>query len=114
VKGRRDEVDEYSIRDDRLGRIPASEHHGERGVAIWRTLQYGDVRIRIVEYSPGYVADHWCAKGHVVYCLEGELLTELRDGRAFVLRPGVSYQVADGETPHRSSTAAGARVFIVD
>jgi quercetin dioxygenase-like cupin family protein len=94
--------------------VPASEHHGERGVAIWRTLQYGDVRIRIVEYSPGYVADHWCAKGHVVYCLEGELLTELRDGRAFVLRPGVSYQVADGETPHRSSTAAGARVFIVD
>ena len=94
--------------------VRASEHCGERGMAIWRTLQYGDVRIRIVEYSPGYIADHWCAKGHVVYCLEGELLTELRDGRAFVLRPGLSYQVADGETPHRSSTAVGARVFIVD
>jgi quercetin dioxygenase-like cupin family protein len=94
--------------------VPASEHCGECGMAIWRTLQYGDVRIRVVEYSPGYIADRWCAKGHVVYCLEGELLTELRDGRTFVLRPGISYQVADGETPHRSSTAVGARVFIVD
>jgi quercetin dioxygenase-like cupin family protein len=79
-----------------------------------RELQRGDLRIRIVEYTPGYIADHWCAKGHVVYCLEGELLTELRDGRAFVLRPGMSYQVADGESPHRSSTVVGARVFIVD
>ena len=94
--------------------VAGSEHRGERGTAIWRTLHRGDLRIRVVEYPPGYIADHWCAKGHVVYCLEGELLTELRDGRAFVLRPGMSYQVADGETPHRSSTAVGARVFIVD
>jgi quercetin dioxygenase-like cupin family protein len=94
--------------------VAASEHPGESGTATWRMLQRGDLRIRIVEYSPGYIADHWCAKGHVVYCLEGELLTELRDGRAFVLRAGMSYQVADGETPHRSSTTAGARVFIVD
>ena len=94
--------------------VAGSEHPGQSGTATWRMLQRGDLRIRIVEYSPGYIADHWCAKGHVVYCLEGELLTELRDGRAFVLRAGMSYQVADGETPHRSSTAAGARVFIVD
>lgn len=94
--------------------VGGSEHRGERGTAIWRTLQHGDLRIRIVEYTAGYVADHWCAKGHVVYCLEGELVTELRDGRAFTLRPGMSYQVADGETPHRSSTAVGARLFIVD
>lgn len=94
--------------------VGGSEHLGERGTAIWRTLHRGDLRIRIVEYTPGYIADHWCAKGHVVYCLEGELCTELRDGRTFLLRPGMSYQVADGETPHRSSTAVGARVFIVD
>ena len=94
--------------------VAGSEHPGQSGTATWRTLQRGDLRIRVVEYSPGYIADHWCAKGHVVYCLEGELLTDLRDGRAFVLRPGMSYQVADGETPHRSSTAVGARVFIVD
>lgn len=94
--------------------VPGSQHGGERGMATWRTLQHGDLRIRVVEYTPGYVADHWCAKGHVLYCLEGELSTELQDGRTFVLREGMSYQVADGETPHRSRTAVGARVFIVD
>jgi quercetin dioxygenase-like cupin family protein len=94
--------------------VAGSEHLGERGTAIWRTLERGDLRIRVVEYTPGYIADHWCSKGHVVYCLEGELRTELQDGRAFVLRPGMSYQVADGEPPHRSSTVLGARVFIVD
>jgi quercetin dioxygenase-like cupin family protein len=94
--------------------VATSEHRGTFGVATWRTLQHGDLRIRVVEYTPGYIADHWCAKGHVLYCLEGELLTELQDGRAFVLTAGMSYQVADDETPHRSSTAHGARVFIVD
>ena len=94
--------------------VAASEHSGEFGTAIWRTLRHGDLRIRVVDYSPGYIANHWCEKGHVVYCLQGELLTELRDGRVFVLRAGMSYQVADGETPHRSSTAVGARLFIVD
>ena len=94
--------------------VAASEHCGEFGSAFWRTLQHGDLRIRVVDYTPGYIANHWCAKGHVVYCLEGELLTELRDGRVFVLRAGMSYQVADGEIPHRSSTVVGARLFIVD
>ena len=94
--------------------LAGSEHRGERGTAIWRTLQRGDVRIRVVEYTPGYLADHWCSKGHVLYCVEGELFTELQDGRAFLLEPGMTYQVADGETPHRSSTVIGARVFIVD
>jgi len=68
----------------------------------------------MVEYSPGYRADHWCSKGHILLCLEGELHTELADGRVFVLGPGMSYQVADDAEPHRSSTATGARLFIVD
>src|SRR5512134_3745280 len=93
--------------------VAASEHSGEFGTAAWRTLQRGDVRIRVVDYTPGYIANHWCAKGHVVYCLEGELVTELRDGRVFVLKAGMGYQVADGDTPHRSSTVVGARLFIV-
>ena len=83
-------------------------------MAIWRTRQFGDIRVRMVEYTPGYVADHWCLKGHILYCLEGELRTELQDGRTFTLRPGMSYQVADNAEPHRSSTLAGARLFIVD
>jgi quercetin dioxygenase-like cupin family protein len=75
----------------------------------------GNVRVRIVEYSPGYVADHWCSKGHVLYVLEGELHTELKDGRKFVLREGYSYQVADDDkSPHMSSTEKGAKLFIVD
>jgi quercetin dioxygenase-like cupin family protein len=68
----------------------------------------------LVEYTPGYAADHWCSKGHILFCLEGELVTELADGRRFVLTPGVSYQVADQAEAHRSSTSKGAKLFIVD
>ena len=77
-------------------------------------MKFGDLRVRMVEYSAGYRADHWCEKGHVLLCLAGEMRTELADGRVFVLRPGVSYQVSDGAEPHRSSTAGGATLFIVD
>lgn len=94
--------------------VEATDHPGITGVARWRTRQCGDVRVRMVEYSPGYVADHWCEKGHILLCLEGELHTELKDGRTFVLRAGHSYQVADHADAHRSSAPAGARLFIVD
>ena len=94
--------------------IEATEHQGARGVARWRTRQFGGIRVRLVEYSPGYSADHWCSKGHILLCLEGELHTELEDGRRFVLRPGMSYQVADAAEAHRSSTATGAKLFVVD
>jgi len=95
-------------------RVMPIEHPGETGTATWRTCQFGDVRVRMVEYSPGYRADHWCSKGHILLCLEGELHTEHQDGRTFVLRPGTSYQVADDAEPHRSFTATGAKLFIVD
>lgn len=95
-------------------KVEVTEHPGAPGVARWRTRQFDAIRVRLVEYSPGYVADHWCSKGHILYCLEGELTTELEDGRRFVLKPGMSYQVADGAEPHRSSTATGAKLFIVD
>jgi quercetin dioxygenase-like cupin family protein len=90
------------------------EHTGETGAAYWRTREFGGIRVRMVEYSPGYRADHWCEKGHILLCLEGELHTELEDGRTFVLTPGISYQVADGAEPHRSYTPTGATLFIVD
>ena len=82
--------------------------------AFWRTQQFGTIRVRMVEYTPGYLADHWCLKGHILLCTEGELHTELEDGRTFTLRPGMSYQVADNAEAHRSSTAVGAKLFIVD
>lgn len=94
--------------------VPRTEHPGETGVAHWRTREVGTVRVRLVEYSPGYLADHWCERGHVVHVLEGELVTELRDGRRFTLAPGETYVVGDGDGAHRSSTAVGARLLIVD
>jgi len=94
--------------------IEETEHKGETGVSYWKTQKFGDIRVRMVEYSPGYLADHWCSKGHILLCLEGELHTELKDGRKFILKPGMSYQVADNAEPHRSSTEIGARLFIVD
>src|SRR4051794_23883917 len=89
-------------------------HDGASGTAVWRTLETGNVRVRMVEYSAGYVADHWCRRGHVLLVLDGALETELDDGRRFVLTAGMSYQVADDASAHRSSSPSGARLFIVD
>ncbi len=94
--------------------INPTEHKGETGMALWRTQQFGPIRVRMVEYSPGYLADHWCVKGHMLLCLEGELDTELQDGRRFTLRAGQSYHVADNAEPHRSSIQTGAKLYIVD
>ena len=94
--------------------LTPTEHPGQSGVAYWRTFESGNIRVRMVEYSPGYLADHWCSKGHVLLVLEGELVTELQDGTAYILRPGMSYQVADNAAPHRSHTTTGAKLFIVD
>jgi hypothetical protein len=94
--------------------VEPTAHQGETGMAYWRTRDVGGIRVRMVEYTPGYLADHWCSKGHILLCLEGELHTELADGREFVLTPGTSYQVADGAEPHRSRTTTGAKLFIVD
>ena len=94
--------------------VEMSTHAGTSGEACWRTRHFGDVRVRMLEYTAGYVADHWCSKGHILLCLEGELDTELADGRRFTLKPGMSYQVADGAEAHRSSSRGGARLFVVD
>jgi len=94
--------------------VARTEHPGETGVAYWRTKEVGNIRVRMVEYSPGYLADHWCARGHVLLVLEGELTTELQDGRKFVLHAGDSYQVENESVPHRSVTESGAKLFIVD
>ena len=83
-------------------------------MALWYTQQFDGIRVRMVEYSAGYLADHWCSKGHILLCMEGELHTELADGRKFILTPGTSYQVADNAEPHRSYTKIGAKLFIVD
>lgn len=95
-------------------RIEQTEHKGERGFAYWRTRQFEHVRVRIVECTPRYLADHWCSKGHLIFCLEGELDIELVDGRRFNLVAGMSCQIPDNAEPHRSRTEIGAKLIIVD
>jgi hypothetical protein len=94
--------------------VPEVAHEGDAGTAFWRTLEVGNIRVRMVRYSPGYVANHWCDRGHVLLVLSGELQTELADGSVHELRAGMSYQVASHTAPHRSRTARGATLFIVD
>jgi len=94
--------------------IEPTHHAGDTGFALWRTQNFGDIRVRMVEYSPGYSADHWCSKGHVILCLEGSLDIMLQDGKRLSMRAGESYHVGDGDPPHRSSAPTGAKLFIVD
>jgi quercetin dioxygenase-like cupin family protein len=94
--------------------VEVTVHSGIEGKALWRTRNFGDIRVRMIEYTPGYIADHWCSKGHILFCLEGELVTELEDKRQFVLKAGMSYQVADRAEAHRSFTKSGAKLFVVD
>ncbi|MDP4262010.1 MAG: DHCW motif cupin fold protein [Bacteroidota bacterium] len=94
--------------------VPKTEHKGETGMAYWQTKMVNNIRVRMVEYSAGYKADHWCSKGHILYCMEGEMNTELEDGRVFQLRKGMCYFVGDNNEAHQSSTPTGCKLFIVD
>lgn len=95
-------------------KIPKAEHEGETGVAYWQTLEFEGLRVRIVEYSPGYVANHWCKKGHIVHCLEGEVVNEQESGSISVLKKGMSYVVSDDLSSHRSVTRNGSILMIID
>jgi hypothetical protein len=94
--------------------IPKTEHKGENGTAYWQTAQFQGLRIRKVEYSKGYMADHWCQKGHIVHCLEGEFVSELNDGKEFLMKSGSTYVVSDGLSSHRSFTKEGVIILIID
>jgi quercetin dioxygenase-like cupin family protein len=94
--------------------IPKTEFKGETGLALWQTLQFDRIRVRIVEYSKGYRADHWCQKGHIVHCLEGEFVSELENGETFILKQGMSYIVSDEVSSHRSVTKEGVKLMIID
>ena len=94
--------------------IPKEQHEGITGFALWQTFKMNDTRIRQVEYSANYTADHWCSKGHIIYCVAGEMETELKDGRKYILSAGMSYQVGDDCEAHRSSSKHGCKLFIVD
>ncbi len=95
-------------------KISKTEHSGETGTAFWQTLQFEQTRIRIVEYSAGYIADHWCKKGHIVYCLDGEFISELENGEQFFLQKGMTYIVSDNLSSHRSVSKNGVKLLIID
>ena len=94
--------------------LPVTEHKGENGYAFWKTIQLKDIRIRMVEYTAGYKADHWCSKGHIIFCLEGEMTSELQDGTTHLLRNGMSYHVSDDASSHKSYSEYGVKLFIID
>ena len=94
--------------------IPKTAYNGETGTAWWQTIQFGGLRIRIVEYSAGYLADHWCKKGHIVHCLEGEFMSELEGGDTFLLTTGMTYVVSDELSSHRSVAPGGVKLMIID
>jgi hypothetical protein len=94
--------------------IPKTEHTGETGTSFWQTLQFEGLRVRIVEYSAGYLADHWCQKGHIVHCLEGEFVSEMENGDEFRLIKGMTYIVSDNLSSHRSVSENGVKLLIID
>ena len=94
--------------------MPKSEHKGETGTAWWQTIQFEGLRVRLVEYSKGYLADHWCTKGHIIHCLEGEFVSELKEGDMFSLTKGMTYIVTDDLSSHRSTTKNGVKLLIID
>jgi hypothetical protein len=94
--------------------VSPAQYKGETGTAWWQTLQFEGLRIRIVEYSAGYLADHWCSKGHIVHCLEGEVENQLITGESTTLTPGMTYVVTDDASQHRSYSKTGVKLLIVD
>jgi quercetin dioxygenase-like cupin family protein len=102
----------FSITD--WAEIEATVHEGVTGEALWKTMYINEIRVRLVEYTAGYVADHWCSKGHIIFCVDGEMETQLYDGRTFTLKKGMTYTVGDNEEAHKSSTTNGCILFIVD
>jgi len=96
------------------GSVPRTEHRGETGTSFWRTVELAGLRLRVVEYSAGYLADHWCQKGHIVHCLEGEFVSDEESGEKTVMTQGMTYVVSDGASSHRSRAERGATLLIVD
>lgn len=94
--------------------VPTERHEGETAYALWQVFKVGEIRVRRMEYTPGYKADHWCSKGHIIHCLEGSMTTELEDGRLMELTAGATYVVGDNNEAHRTFTEGGCVLFVVD
>ena len=107
-------MSEFSFQTIDWNSIARTKHLGETGLATWQMVQLDGLRLRIVEYSAGYLADHWCKKGHIVHCLEGEFTSELSTGENILLSSGMTYVVSDELSSHRSFTDKGVKLLIID
>jgi quercetin dioxygenase-like cupin family protein len=107
-------IDYFPFQTLNWSSITREEHKGETGMAYWQIQMVNDIRVRMVEYSAGYKADHWCSKGHIILCIDGEMNTELEDGRIMKLTKGMTYFVGDNSEAHRTSSVTGCKLFIVD
>jgi mannose-6-phosphate isomerase class I len=94
--------------------IEKTENKGLQGASTAQALHFPGLKLRIVSYSPGYLADHWCTKGHIVHCLQGEFVTEHENGQTFTLKEGMTYIVSDDLSSHRSKTISGVKLLIID
>lgn len=94
--------------------VSREEHNGKTGKSFWQTLQYDGLRVRIVEYGAGYLADHWCKNGHIVHCLEGEVINEQESGEKHLLKAGMTYIVSDDLSSHRSFAKVKVKLLIID
>jgi hypothetical protein len=95
--------------------IPPIEHSGASGISISRTFQSDIIRLRLVDFSPKYKADHWCGKGHVIYCLDGDFVLHLKDGSKNVVTKGMTCQMLDDtQNPHLMISESGCKLFILD
>ena len=95
--------------------LPTTKHHGETGFALMKTMQFEKIRVRMIEYSPNYKADHWCSLGHIIFCVEGEFISHQKDGSEQLIKKGMSYQTSDNqENPHMSTSEKGCKLFVVD
>ena len=94
--------------------IEAISQKGTTGSSFVRVKEYDFLKVRMVEYSPNYEADHWCEKGHIAYCVEGELEINLSDGSSNILIEGTSFQVSDNISSHKVRSKKGAKLFIID
>lgn len=108
------EIKQFPFQTITWSEIEAEEHSGTTGTAYWKIFNMGIIRVRMVEYSADYIADHWCNKGHIIYCIKGEMTTKLQDGREFILSEGMSYHVGDNSDAHSSVSKNGCVLFIVD
>ena len=94
--------------------LPPVDEKGITGLASIKTVNLGDIILRQIEYSSNYEADHFCQKGHIVYCISGSIQIQLSDNSIHTIATGNTFQVSDDASSHKLYSKEGAKVFVTD